>query len=308
MIKFFKGFVYHTKSALRSLFRHLPMTIMAVTAVMITLILITTFTIGAFNVSYATEKIENDVLIRATIDTTLTQEEIKNLGEKIKQLENVEAIEFVGKDEELEKMIKLYPNGEENYGAYRGENNPLRDVYHIKIVRPNVSLQESTTRQKEILRTLQKEISALDGIVRADYGGVTVENLVVILSRTRIIGFIVSIVLGLLAILLIQNTVKSAIHSRQNEITIMRHVGASNTFIKVPFMIEGVFIGILGSIVPISLIFLLYEPAYNILGTNFLIAPQPFISYVSIGIVLIGMVVGFIGATLSANKYLRFKR
>lgn len=300
--------MYHLNAAFRSLFRHLSMTLMSVTAVMITLILITTFAIGAFNVSYATEKIENDVLIRATVDTTLTKQEVAQLETQIKKLANVESVSFVSKDEELEKMIALYPNGEENYGSYRGENNPLRDVYHIKINKPNVSLKEDSNKQKEILRKLQKEISALKGIVKADYGGVTVERLVVILSRTRIIGFSVSIILGLLAILLIQNTVKSAIHSRQNEITIMRHVGASNSFIKIPFMFEGMFIGILGSIVPILLIFLMYEPAYNILGGSFLIPPQPFITYISLGIVLIGMSVGLIGATLSANKYLRFKR
>ena len=130
----------------------------------------------------------------------------------------------------------------------------------------------------------------------------------------RIAGGIFVIALSVLAIFLISNTIKSAIYSRNNEISIMRNVGATNGFIKMPFMIEGMVIGMIGAIVPILITLFGYSYLYNALNGVLLISMFkmqpviPFAIYVSVALLATGMIVGMLGSFFAVNKYLRWKR
>ena len=147
-----------------------------------------------------------------------------------------------------------------------------------------------------------------------NYGGQSTVSMVDTMSMVRKIGGFLVIGLTLLAVFLIQNTIKLTISARKDEITIMRNVGATNSFIRSPFVIEGIIIGVLGSIIPIALTvwgyITLYQRSGGILVSNMfkLVKPNPYIFYLA-GILLgIGVVVGFIGSLLSVNRYLRWKR
>lgn len=299
---------YHIKASLRSVTRHLPTTIMSATAVTLTLLLISAFMIVAVNISEITTGIANDVRIQATIDTAVTQERTDAIKKEIEAFPEVKEVVFSDKHQELEKFIKSQEHGDESFGQYRGDQNPLRDSFYVEL---KGITSNNTSEQKNALRNVTEKIKQIQGIVEAQYGGSTVENLVVLLSRIRLAGFAVAIALAVLSTLLIQNTIKSAIYSRQREISIMRNVGASNGFIKVPFMLEGVYIGILGSIIPIAAIYFSYEPLYNIFSgmkVFTVVPPYPFVLYISLGVLAVGIVVGLVGSLMSVNKYLRFKR
>ena len=151
-------------------------------------------------------------------------------------------------------------------------------------------------------------------ILEAAYGGDSVIMLVRAMDGIRIAGGIFVIALSVLAIFLISNTIKSAIYSRNNEISIMRNVGATNGFIKMPFMIEGMVIGMIGAIVPILITLFGYSYLYNALNGVLLISMFkmqpviPFAIYVSVALLATGMIVGMLGSFFAVNKYLRWKR
>lgn len=299
---------YHIKTSIKNMWRHFPQTLMSATAVTITLSLIAAFMIVAVNISEITNGIASDVRIQATIDTAIEQSKISEIEAKIKQLVEVKNIVYNTKHQELDKFISATSDGEETYGQYRGDQNPLRDAFYIELRDENTN----TNTRKERLKSVTEQIKKIEGIVDAQYGGQTVENLVVLLSRVRIAGYTLAIGMAILAILLIQNAIKSTIHSRQSEISIMRDVGASNGFIKVPFMLEGVYIGIIGSIIPIAALLLSYEPIYNILLSGMkvftLVPPYPFIYIMCVSLIGAGILVGLLGSFLSVSKYLRFRR
>ena len=127
-------------------------------------------------------------------------------------------------------------------------------------------------------------------------------------------GIIAVLVLSALAIFLISNTIKLTINARQDEIHIMRLVGASNRYIRTPFLIEGVFIGLLGAIIPILIVYFGYEYIYEISGGYFftqlftLISPRPFIIDICIVLAGIAAIVGLIGSYISVSKYLWWRR
>ena len=139
-------------------------------------------------------------------------------------------------------------------------------------------------------------------------------QLVSVLRTIRYGGLILALALSILAIFLIQNTIKLTILARADEIAIMRNVGATNNFIRSPFVVEGIIIGALGSIVPMVLTYYGYRYLYQFTGGYVitqmfsLIPPDNLIWQVNVALLLIGMIVGLIGSFFSVTKYLRWKR
>ena len=161
---------------------------------------------------------------------------------------------------------------------------------------------------------LLPKISTVEGIQSVDFGGATVEDFVKLLNGIREVGTIFVIALALLAIFLIYNTIKITINSRKEEIGIMRLVGATNSYIRSPLVLEGMFIGVLGSIIPILLTIFGYNYIYTSLngqlvsGILKLIDVFPFTLWVSLLVLVAGVTVGVIGSYISATIYLRYKR
>lgn len=304
MIKFLKSIPYHTKSALNSIVRHLAMTFSSASAVTVTLTLLMIFLVVAGNVSNFTYSIEDSLQIHATIESTLSDEDIVLLQDRIEAMDHVKKVTFSSKAEQFEK----YFEGKDDEASlklkerYEGEGNPLKNAFIIEVDRG------------ENLKAVNDQLLNMDEIFDAAYGGDSVNMLIKAMDGIRISGGIFVIVLSILAIFLISNTIKIAIYSRSNEISIMRNVGATNGFIKMPFMIEGMFIGMIGAIIPILLTAFGYRYFYQSMNGVFLIAMfklqevMPFSLYVCLTILITGMIVGILGSLFAVNKYLRWKR
>ena len=153
-----------------------------------------------------------------------------------------------------------------------------------------------------------------NGNKNATYGGATIEDFVSLLSGIRTVGYAFTLALTVLAVFLIYNTIQITINTRKQELGIMRLCGANNSYITAPLVLEGIFIGIMGSVVPILLTIFGYRYIYErmngqlVSGILKLIPVYPFVYYVSAFALAIGVTVGLIGSMLSANKYLRWKR
>lgn len=300
MSNFFRSFPRHIRNAFFSLFRHFAMSLSACSAVTVTLILFGVFLIIAGNVSLFATNIEDDVRIHVVLESSVTKDDdIEKIQKSIEEIKGVRKVIFSDKDAELELMIK---ERGEDLKMFRGEENPLNHAYFVSVKNAND------------INTISEEIKKLDGIKAVAYGGNSVTQLIKILNSIQDGGLIFVGLLTLLALFLISNAIKMTIYARNKEISIMRNVGATNWYIKIPFMLEGILIGIFGAILPCVLTYFAYKYLYNAMNGQiitgvFRLQPIfPFTIQVCLLITGFGILVGLIGSFFSTSKYLKWKR
>ena len=291
----------HLAGAWRNLIRHISLTVSSVIAVTVTLLIVGVLMVVAGNISDFTDNIESDFQIQATISPGFSDDtQIEELQHQIEELDHVSSCTFSSKEEELQELID--ENGE-MFRYYEGEDrNPLYDVFRIEL---------DDNRQ---ISAVSDELNQMDGIVEATYGGDEITMMVSLFEALRSGGLVFVVFLALLALLLIQNTIRMTIQARNTEIAIMRSVGASNWYIRGPFILEGMYIGILGSIIPVAVIaigyYALYESFHGVLlSSMFVMKPLwPYMAGVCAALIIGGIIVGMAGSFLAVGKYLRWKR
>ena len=301
MKKRMQNLLAHLADAWRNLIRHISLTVSSVIAVTVTLLIVGVLVVIAGNISDFTDNIERDFQIQATISPGFSEDkEIAELQAQIEQLDHVESCTFSSKEDELQELIA--ENGE-MFRYYEGEDrNPLYDVFRIEL---------DDNRQ---IDAVSEALNQMDGIVEATYGGDEITVMVSVFEALRSGGAVFVVFLAILALLFIQNTIRMTIQARNTEIAIMRSVGASNWYIRGPFILEGMYIGVLGSIIPIVLISCGYYALYQafdgvLLSSMFVMKPMwPFIFGVCLILLLGGILVGMAGSFLAVGKYLRWKR
>ncbi len=295
-------FFRHIKEGFSNVFRNFAMSVSSASAVTITLILVGAFFIITTNIASISTSIKSNLTILVKIDRETSEDDITILKEKIENISDVKTVTFSSKHEELQKQIDLYPQQADYYRRHEGKDNPLFDVFVIEVNDANY------------LSDINEQIANLKGIHSAEQGGEGVDSLVTYLNSFQNIGWIIVGVLTFLAVYLIANTIKVTIYSRREEIGIMRTVGASNGFIRAPYLVGGVIIGIVGSIIPIILMVFGYSYIYNesggiLMSKIFVLQPvYPFVLQLAGLLLGIGVVVGFIGSFFSVTRYLRWKR
>ncbi len=297
----FRRFFHHIKEGFYGFCRHIGMALSSASAVMITLILIGLFIVLTFNLYAMTSSIEDSITLSALIKdgTTIQSEDLKR---QIEAIEGVERAEFHTKDEEFDYYLETYndPDLRAFYETYR-EDNPFKDAFIVY------------AQSGEDIPHIKDSLSKMSAIDEVYDGGDNTYTLVEVLDNVRIVGGLLVGALCILAIYLIYNTIKITIASRSDEIWIMRNVGAKNGYIRAPFLVEGIIIGFIGALIPMLLLILgyiyLYE-TYNgsLFGAFSLLHPYPFIFYVALSLLGIGVIVGFFGSYISVFKYLRLRR
>ena len=292
------------KEGFRGIGRHWGMSISSALAVMITLIIISLFLMVSYNITLFTKSIESSVEISATVSYDYESQEAENkIRIAIEKIDGVASVTYSDKEAEFDYYLDSFDDEKtkEAMEPFR-EYNSMHDAFYIE------------AEDGDMIQDIAAEIEKIEGIDKVNYGGQSTLSVVSAMSAVRQVGAALVAGLSLLAIFLIANTIKLTISARQDEIFIMRNVGATDGFIRAPFVVEGILTGILGSIIPIGLtIFgymLVYEKTGGVFISNMfrLAAPSPFIYYLS-GILLgIGVMVGLIGSWVSVTKYLRWNR
>lgn len=298
---FFRRFFRHIKEGFTGVKRHFAMAVSSASAVTITLLLVGVFAVFAINMGYLTQEIEQSISLVALIDYDVTDaNKINSMEASISSIEGVDRVVFRTKDEEFDFYNETYPDMVEFSELYR-EDNPFHDTFIVYL--------EDGTNMSQVKDTIAK----MSGISSVEDGGSNTYTLINILHVTRNAGGILILALVALAVYLIYNTIKITIATRKDEIWIMRNVGAKNGYIRAPFLVEGIIIGVFGSIIPIALIVYAYYRLYNTTGGTLagvitLVPFYPFILFLSIGLLVIGVFVGFMGSYISVCKYLRLTR
>jgi cell division transport system permease protein len=282
------------------------MTFASVSSISISLFILGVFLLLTLNVNYIAAQIEKQVEIRVYLEVNTPQGQIDSLERAMKDIPEVKTVKFVSKEEGLVYLRdKLGESGKALLEGFEGDNNPLNDAFTIEVDDPhNVA-------------SAADKISALNAgkdpkpIYKVSYGKGTVETMFKVTQVVRYVGLGIVVLLSITAIFLIANTIKLTILARRKEISIMKLVGATNSFIRWPFFIEGALLGFIGSFIPIAILLVGY---WNLMNANqldlslLLIKLLPFneVAYTLGGLLLgIGMVIGIWGSMISVRKFLR---
>lgn len=289
------------RDAFKSVFRNFSLSLASISCITITLIIVSISIIASYNVSNFTKEIEKDLTIVAFVKNNATEEEVETVKSKLENISNIDKkeIKFESKKDIKEAMQKESEIFNTVMSGWDEQDNPLKDTFQIKV------------KEVEKIGKTAKQIEKIENIEVVRYGEGMVDKLISAFNSIEKVTYGAVIALILVTIFLIINTIKLTIYSRKREISIMRLVGASNFTIKTPFIIEGMFLGLLGSVVPILIVIFGYPALYTKLGGYVfsplinLIKPNPFIYTISGIIAIIGIIVGMIGSSSAVRKYLK---
>lgn len=300
LISCIKNLPKHFKTSLVNLWRNGVMTFSSIFAVTITLLLIGVISVLALNVQDISANIEEGVRIYVKLERSIDENAENEVGKQIKQLKGVASATYFSKDEELSKLIdKQGKDGKELFESYR-DDNPLGAAYEVEAKDPTK------------LASLAKKIKDIPNVNSVNYGGDSTQSMVSTLNTIQTGGTVFIVGLAIVALFMISNTIKITITARSTEISIMRMVGASNWYIRIPFMLEGMLIGLFGAIIPILVLVYGYGALYNYAGGSLmssmlvLKAPMPFIRDFSFILAGLGAGVGLIGSFVSIRRFLKF--
>lgn len=299
-MKVFRIFSRNIRDSFKSVFRNFSLSLASISCITITLIVVALAIILSQNVNNFTELVERDVTIVVFLDKNVSEEPTL-LTSQIKNLPYVDTdnVLFKSKMEISEDMMKSSEVFESIMKDWDETNTPIQATYQVKV-----------TDLKEI-KYVADEIKNMDGVNLVKYGEGMVEQLVSLFDIVRKISVGMVFALIVVTAFLISNTIKITIFSRKREIEIMRLVGASNINIKIPFILEGLFLGVLGSIIPIILSTYGYVEIYKKFdGQLFspfiqLIKPEPFVYTVALVLLFIGIAVGMFGSYRAVRKHLK---
>lgn len=285
----------HFRESFKSLGRNGWMTFASISAVTVTLLLVGVFIAIMMNLNKLADNIENDVEIKMTVDLAADEVTISKLEGQLRSTEGVLEVKSSSKEEELDKMIKSL--GEE-FGLYK-QDNPLRHAFYIKALDPQQTA------------AIAKKIESYEYVYEVVYGEGKVEKLFNVLNTGRNVGLVLIIALLFTATFLISNTIRITITARSKEIEIMKLVGATNNFVRFPFLLEGVWLGILGAVLPMTIITISYINLYNYLAPRLegeffqLLEITPFLYQINGLILFMGIVIGVWGSFMSVRKFLK---
>ena len=289
------------RDAFKSVFRNFSLSLASISCIAITLIIVAVSIVISFNVENFTEEIEKDLTIVVFVDNSATEKDIQNIKSELENIDDINKKEIIYKTkkqvkEDISKESNVFKMVMEDWDD---KDNPLKDTFQVKV------------KDAEKIGLTAKKIKKIDKVSVVRYGEGMVEKMVSAFDTVKKITYIAVIALVVVTVFLIVNTIKLTIFSRKKEIGIMRLVGASNFTIKTPFIIEGMVLGMIGSLLPICLIIFGYPALYNRLnGYVFsplisLIDAKPFIYNTSLIILIIGIIVGMIGSSHAVRKYLK---
>lgn len=289
------------RDAFKSVIRNFSLSLASISCITITLIIVAIAIMASFNVQNFTKEIEKDLTIVIFLNNDATEEDVTSVEERLRKIPNVDkkSITFESKQDVKEDMQKESEVFDTVLDEWDDSESPLKDTFQVKV------------KNVENISATAKKIEKIDQVNTVRYGEGMVDKMITAFSSIEKVTYGIVVALVVVTVFLIINTIKLTISARRREIGIMRLVGASNFTIKTPFIIEGMILGLLGSIVPIIFTTYGYLAFYNhfdgYLFTQLiqLIKPEPFI-YSTAGIVIIiGILVGMVGSAGAVRKYLK---
>jgi len=287
------------RDAFKSVFRNFSLSIASITCIVITLFLVSIAIILSSNLNSFIQDLQNELTIVVHANKDSTDEDAAVINNKILAMDTVEEVVYHTKEEVRLEMIRDHEAFASIMENWTPETNPLLNRFKIKVT----SIDE--------IKNTAEQIKEMENVYSVMYGEHVVDQIIPIFKIVERVAIVVVLALILVTAFLISNTIKLTIFARKSEIEIMRLVGTSNLVIRMPFLFEGLILGIIGAILPIIVsiygYILFYDYVNGSLFSNIfiLIKPLPFIFYLSVLLLGIGAIVGMVGSYRAVRKYLK---
>jgi len=305
-----RRFFRHLIESLKNLKRNGWMTVAAVSSVTITLSLVAIFASVILNTAKLASDISNNVRIVVYMrkDIADNSKTIVKEGQTVKNndyhkiydalttMDHVSKVTYSSKEEQYEKLTETMGS---EWKVFEGDSNPLYDAYIV-----------DTTEHKYV-DSVAAEAKKLEGVSEVQDGGANTQKLFALSDFIRVWGLVGAGLLIFIAVFLISNTIRITIISRSREIQIMRLVGAKNSYIRGPFLFEGAWIGLLGSVLPVVLVYFGYNMAYQTMNKNLvaqnlsMIEPHLFVPAMIGAVSVLGIFIGSLGSSISMRRFLK---
>ena len=287
---------YFIREAFVSLRRNGLMSFASVSTVALSLLILGMFLVMVLNLSHMASALESQVEISVYLEDGLNDLEIRETGTRITKIPGVSQVLFVSKDEALERFKQRLGDQQGMLSAL-GDSNPLPDAFEVKVDKP------------EQVKPAAQAIAKLKGVENAKFGQEVVEQVFNLARMIRVLGVILIVFLALAALFIISNTIRITVFARRKEIGIMKYVGATDWFIRWPFLIEGMILGFGGALVAVLLLSQTYgalvSQIYQSLAFLPVIPQYPFITHISFFLLVVGTVIGALGSTISLKKFMK---
>ena len=266
-----------------------------------TMIIFGVFLILSENINHFVQEVESEQGIQVFATDEATDEQIQQLGEEINQIEGVNTVEYVSKEEALDQMKEKFAENEDLLEGYEGENNIFTASYVVTLTDLNLNTQ------------VQQQISKLANVKKITNANEVIATLIDFANGVKIVTGVILILLVIISVFIIANTIKLTVHARRKEISIMKYVGATNGFIRWPFIVEGMIIGVIASAISILVIAIAYNfIAEQMVNSSFmktvgisLVGFSEMFSSIIFVYMLLGVGIGAIGSIISMRKYLK---
>lgn len=287
---------YFIQEVFHSLRRNNWMTFASIGTVAVSLFVLGVFLILVLNMNRLAGMLESQVQISVYLEDHLTDREKRQIGYDIESLQGIDSVTYVDRETAKERLKERL--GDQKYLLDAlSEDNPLPDAFEVTVTTPSV------------VESAAGAIAAMQGVEEAKYGQDVVEHLFDITRLMRIFGFVLMGLLGGATLFIISNTIRLTVFARRKEIAIMKYVGATDWFIRWPFLLEGIVLGCIGGLIAAVALRSFYAAMaakiYSTLAFFPLMPQYPFMNYVTLAILLAGIVIGAIGSVISLKRFLR---
>lgn len=287
---------YFIQEVFRSLRRNNWMSFASVGTVTVSLFVLGVFLLLVMNMNRLASMLESEVQISVYLEDGIKAGDRRDLQQDIANMQGIETVKFVSREEAKQRLSERL--GDQKYLLDAlGDKNPLPDSFEVTVVHP------------DMVETAANAIARMDGVESAKYGQDVVRHLFDITRLIRIFGLVLMLLLAGATLFIISNTIRLTVFARRKEIAIMKYVGATDWFIRWPFLMEGMVLGFIGGLLAAIALRSFYAAMaakiYSTLAFFPLLPQYPFMNYVTVVILLSGMVIGAIGSTISLKRFLK---
>ncbi|WP_287793023.1 permease-like cell division protein FtsX [Megamonas sp.] len=287
---------YFIKEVYTSFKRNIWMTLASIFTVVLSLFILGFFSIVILNLNKMADTLESQVQISVYLKDDLSQEEIDETKETLSKIEGLQDIKFTTREEAMKNFKERLGDQQFLLDAL-DDTNPLPDSFSLTVTSP------------QQVKTIADTAAALDSVESASYSQDIINHLFNLTHLIRLIGVALIILLTGAAIFIISNTIRLTVFARRKEIAIMKYVGATDWFIRWPFLLEGICLGFIGGGLATIFLYIVYnqvtQEIYEAMAFFPLIPQHPFIDYISLAILVAGIIIGALGSTISLKRFLK---
>ena len=286
---------YFVKETFKSIKRNQLMSFASVSTVAVSLLVLGMFLLMVMNANNLAKYLESQVQVSVYMEDGASQNALATTEKSLKALPGVVKVTSINKDQAMAKFKKRLGDQNRLLDAL-GEENPFPNSFDVQVDKP------------ERIAQIVPKIDEMKGVETAKFGQEVVEHMFKLTELLRMGGMLLVFLLALATLFIISNTIRITVFARRREVSIMKYVGATNWFIRWPFLLEGMFLGFAGSVVATLVLMQIYlalqEKVYTTLAFFPLIPAWPFLGYLSLFLIITGTAIGAAGSCIPLRKFL----